>query len=188
MFFIIASVGLDAEKPVAVQSVFGSYFSVVLPIFIAAIVGRLFWPVLPEAELRKRFIDFFSVCSNFLAKSPGHSDETLSERLTLIPVESVNWAKGLKGRHCPEPEVQKLLALTLTMRRLALRLSARAYAQSPLLPEGIARLIDPVVEEARASFHTTSDALMRVFREGSTQIPVPSTRTTRESFRDALEE
>lgn len=24
------------------------------PIFLAAIVGRLFWPVLPEAELRKR--------------------------------------------------------------------------------------------------------------------------------------
>jgi uncharacterized membrane protein YccC len=188
MFFIIATVGLDAEKPVAVQSVFGSYFSVVLPIFIAAIVGRLFWPVLPEAELRKRFVDFFSVCSNFLAKPPGHGDETLSERLTLIPVESVNWAKGLKGRHCPEPEVQKLLALTLTMRRLALRLSARAYAQSPLLPEGIARLIDPVVEEARASFQTTSDALMQVFREGSTQIPVPSIRTTRESFRNAVGE
>jgi uncharacterized membrane protein YccC len=60
MFFIIATVGLDAEKPVAVQTVFGSYFGVVLPIFLAAIVGRLFWPVLPEAELRKRFIEFFS--------------------------------------------------------------------------------------------------------------------------------
>jgi hypothetical protein len=60
MFFIVATVGLDAEKPVAVQTVFGSYFGVVLPIFIAAIVGRLFWPVLPEAELRKRFIEFFS--------------------------------------------------------------------------------------------------------------------------------
>jgi hypothetical protein len=42
MFFIIATVGLDAEKPVAVQTVFGSYFGVVLPIFLAAIVGRLF--------------------------------------------------------------------------------------------------------------------------------------------------
>jgi len=188
MFFIIATVGLDAEKPVAVQSVFGSYFSVVLPIFIAAIVGRLFWPVLPEAELRRRFVDFFSVCSNFLAKPPGHGDETLSERLTLIPVESVNWAKGLKGRHCPEPELQKLLALTLTMRRLALRLSARAHVQSPRLPEGIARLTDPVVEEARASFQTTSDALMLVFREGSTRVPIPSIRTTRESFRNALQE
>ena len=41
---------------------------------------------LPEAELRKRFIEFFSVCSNFLAKAPGHGDEMLSERLTLIPI------------------------------------------------------------------------------------------------------
>jgi uncharacterized membrane protein YccC len=188
MFFIIATVGLDAEKPVAVQSVFGSYFSVVLPIFMAAVVGRLLWPVLPEAELRNRFVDFFSICSNFLAKPPGHGDQTLSERLTLIPVESVNWAKGLKGRNCPEPEVQQLLALVLTMRRLALRLSVRAHAQPPLLSEGIARLIDPVVEEARASFQTTTDALVRVFREGSTQIPVPSIQTTRDSFRNALQE
>jgi uncharacterized membrane protein YccC len=188
MFFIIATVGLDAEKPVAVQAVFNSYFGVILPIFIAAIVGRLFWPVLPEAELRKRFVDFFSICSNFLAKAPGHGDKMLSERLTMIPIESVSWVKGLEGRHCPEAEVQKLVALTLTMRRLALRLSARAHAQSPALPEGMAGLINPVVEKARASFRTTSDALMRVFREGSTRIPVPSTRTTRESFRNALQE
>ena len=71
MFFIVATVGLDAEKPVAVQTVFGSYFGVVLPIFLGAIVGRLFWPVLPEAELRKRLIEFFSICSNFRATSPG---------------------------------------------------------------------------------------------------------------------
>jgi uncharacterized membrane protein YccC len=188
MFFIIATVSLDAEKPVAVQSVFNSYFSVVLPIFIAAIVGRLFWPVLPEAELRKRFVDFFSICSNFLAKPPGHGDQMLSERLTLIPIECVNWAKGLEGRHCQEAEVQKLVALTLAMRRLALRLSARADAQTRALPEGIAMLMDPVVEKARESFRMTSEALMRVFRDGSTRIPVPSTRTTRESFRNALQE
>jgi hypothetical protein len=114
---------------VAVQTVFGSYFGVVLPIFIAAIVGRLFWPVLPEAELRKRFIEFFSICSNFLAKPPGHGDKALSDRLTLIPIEAVSWVRGMKGRHCPESEVEKMLALTVTMRRRALYLSARARAQ-----------------------------------------------------------
>ena len=96
LFFIVATVNLDAEKPVAVQTVFGSYFGVVLAIFIAAIVGRLFWPILPEAELRKRFIEFFSICSNFLAKPPGHGDEMLSERLTLIPIEAVSWVRGLE--------------------------------------------------------------------------------------------
>jgi hypothetical protein len=188
MFFIIATVGLDAEKPVAVQAVFNSYFGTILPIFIAAIVGRIFWPVLPEAELRKRFVDFFSICSNLLAKPPGHGNEMLSQRLTMIPIESVSWVQGLKGRHCPEAEVQKLVALTLTMRRLALRLSARANAQSPAFPEAISRLVDPAVEKAREGFRTTADALTRVFREGSTRIPVPSTRTTRESFLDVLQE
>jgi len=189
MFFIIGTVGIDAEKPVAVQTVFGSYFGIVLPIFIAAIVGRLFWPVLPEAELRKRFTDFFSICSNFLTKQPGHDDEVLSETLTFIPIESVSWAKGLKGRHCPESEVEKIVALTFTMRRLALRLSTRAHAPPSLaLPEEIARLIDPVVKKAKENFRMTSNALMQVFREGSTRIPVPSTHAARESFRNALEE
>jgi uncharacterized membrane protein YccC len=59
MFFVVATVSLNAEQPVAVETVFGSYFGVVLPIFIAAIVGRLFWPILPESELRKRLIEFF---------------------------------------------------------------------------------------------------------------------------------
>ena len=188
MFFIIATVGLDAEKPVGVQTVFNSYFGVVLPIFIAAIVGRLFWPVLPEAELRRRFIEFFSTCSTFLIRQPGHGDHALADRLTLIPIESVSWAKGLKGRHCPDSEVEKIVALTLTMRRLALRLGARARAQPLALPESIARLIDPVVHEARKDFQTLADALTRVFREGSTQVPVPSTKAARESFRNALQE
>jgi hypothetical protein len=188
MFFIVATVGLDAEKPVAVQTVFNSYFGVVLPIFIAAIVGRLFWPVLPEAELRKRFIDFFSICSNFLTKQPGHGDDLLSDRLTLIPIESVSWAKGLKGRHCPEGEVEKVLALTLTMRRLALRLSARARTQPPALPENIAGLINPAVEKAREDFLKIAEALTRVFREGSTRVPVPSMKAARETLRNALQE
>jgi uncharacterized membrane protein YccC len=188
MFFIIATVGLDAEKPVGVQTVFNSYFGVVLPIFIAAIVGRLFWPVLPEAELRRRFIEFFSTCSRFLTKQPGHGDDVSSNRLTLIPIESVSWAKGLKGRHCPDSEVEKILALTLTMRRLALRLSARAHTQPPALPETIARLIDPAVANARTDFRMLADALTRVFREGSTRVPIPSTNAAREAFRNALQE
>src|SRR5215469_13653652 len=186
MFFIIATVGLDAEKPVGVQTVFNSYFGVVLPIFIAAIVGRLFWPVLPEAELRRRFIEFFSTCLCFLTKQPGHGDHALSDRLTLIPIESVSWAKGLKGRHCPDSEVEKIVALTLTMRRLALRLTARANAQSTALSESISSLIDPVVEKARDDFRMIADALTRVFREGSIQVPIPSTKVARESFISAL--
>ena len=188
MFFIIASVGLDAEKPVAVQTVFNSYFSVVLPIFIAAIVGRLFWPVLPEAELRNRFVEFFSICSTFLSKQPGHGDHPLCDRLSLLPIESVNWARGLKGRHCPESEVEKIVALTATMRRLALRLSARARTKPLPLPESIAQLIDPVVEKAREEFRIIADGLTKLFREGSTQVPIPSAKAARDNFRAALQE
>jgi hypothetical protein len=188
LFFIAATVNLDAEKPVAVQTVFGSYFGVALAIFIAAIVGRLFWPILPEAELRKRFIEFFAICSNFLAKAPGHGDEMLSERLTLIPIETVSWVRGLKGRRCPETEVEKVLALTVTMRRLALDLSTRARRQLPALPESIARLVDPGVQKAREEFRTTSDALANVFRKGSTRVALTSTKAVRESFRNILDE
>ena len=33
-----------------------------------------------------------------------------------------------------------------------------------------------------------ADALTRVFREGSTRVPIPSTKPVRESFRNALQE
>jgi uncharacterized membrane protein YccC len=188
LFFIAATVSLDAEKPVAVQTVFGSYFGVVLAIFIAAIVVRLFWPILPETELRKRFSEFFSICSSFLAKTPGHGDEMLSERLTLIPIEAVSWVRGLRGRDCPGAEVEKVVALTVTMRRLALYLSTRASRRLPALPESIARLVDPSVQKAREEFRTTSDALANVFREGSTRFDVPSTKAVREGFRNTLQE
>ena len=76
----------------------------------------------------------------------------------------------------------------LSMRRLALRLTARAHAQAPVLPEGMARLIDPAVEKAKEDFRTIADALTQVFREGSTRVPIPSTKAARESFRSALQE
>ena len=188
MFFVVATVGLDAEKPVAVETVFGSYFSVVLPIFIAAIVGRLFWPVLPEAELRKRLIEFFSICSNFLAKRPGHGDEALSNRLTLIPIEAVNWVRGLKGRHCPESEIEKMLGLTVTMRRLALHLSNRARRQLPACRKvsGISSI--RVSRKRERNSGRQQKRLVNVFREGSTRAAVPSTNAARENFRDTLQE
>ncbi len=81
-----------------------------------------------------------------------------------------------------------MLALTVTMRRLALDLSNRARRELPALPESITRLVDPGVQKAREEFRTTSDALANVFREGSTQVAVPSTKAVRESFRNILEE
>ena len=188
MFFVVATVSLNAEQPVAVETVFGSYFGVVLPIFIAAIVGRLFWPILPESELRKRLIEFFSICSNFLAKPPGHGDEALSSRLTLIPMEAVNWVRGLQGRNCPETEVEKLLRLTVTMRGLALHLSSRARRERPALPESITRLVDPCALKAREKFREITEGLGNIFREGSTRVNVPSAEEARASFREILQE
>lgn len=188
MFFVVATVSLDAERPVAVETVFGAYFGVVLPIFIAAIVARLFWPILPESELRKRLIEFFSICSNFLAKPPGHGDEALSSRLTLIPIEAVNWVRGLQGLNCPETEVEKLLRLTVTMRGLALHLSTRARRERAALPESITSLADPYVLKTREKFRKVSEGLGNVFREGSTRVDVPTAEEDRESFRDILRE
>ena len=188
MFFIVATVSLDAEHPVAVESVFNAYFGVVLPIFIAAIIARLFWPVLPESELRKRLTEFFSICSNFLAKPPGHGDEALSSRLTLIPIEAVNWVRGLQGLNCPETEVEKWLGLTVTMRGLALHLSTRARSERPVLPESIMGPVDPCVLKTREKFREISEGLGNLFREGSTRVDVPTAQEARESFREVLQE
>jgi hypothetical protein len=160
----------------------------VLPIFIAAIIARLFWPVLPESELRKRLIEFFSICSNFLAKPPGHGDEALSSRLTLIPIEAVNWVRGLQGLNCPETEVEKWLGLTVTMRGLALHLSTRARSERPVLPESIMGPVDPCVLKTREKFREISEGLGNVFREGSTRVDVPTAQEARESFREVLQE
>jgi hypothetical protein len=138
--------------------------------------------------LRRRFVEFFSICSSFLAKQAGHGDQALADRLTLLPIESVTWARGLKGRHCSDDEVEKIVALTLIMRRLALRLSARAHSRPLALPEPIARSIGPVIEKERKEFQRLADAVTQVFREESTRLPIPSTNVARESFRNALQE
>jgi hypothetical protein len=105
-------VSLNAEQPVEVERLFASYFGVVLPIFVAAIVRRLFLPIPPESELRKRLIEFFQSLRTFW-QNLSVMGRGLSSRLTLIPMEAANRVRGLQGRNCPETEVEKLLRLTV---------------------------------------------------------------------------
>jgi hypothetical protein len=56
------------------------------------------------------------------------------------------------------------------------------------LPESIARLINPAVEKAREDFRMIADGLTKVFREGSSRVPIASAKAARESFRNALQE
>ena len=182
MFFVVATVSLNAENRLRLKLYlartlawccrYSSLRSLV------ACSGRYF----RSAELRKRLIEFFSICSNLMAKPPGHGDEALSKSSDFDPDRSSALGERTPGAQLSGAEVEKLLTLTVIMRRLALHLSNRARREAPALPENITRLVEPCVQKTREEFRETTEALANVFREGSTRVAVPSTEDGTREF------
>ena len=78
-----------------------AWASAVLLALFAGAMTLSFGIKAPDAELRSRFIEFFSICSNFITKRPGHDDSgnlvanpTLRETNSGTPVASVTIANN----------------------------------------------------------------------------------------------
>ena len=70
---LLATVGfvaLNAQEPVTFQLISGVYFGVVLGITLSALVQRLFWPVLPQWQIRDRVVELLGLCKSILQFSP----------------------------------------------------------------------------------------------------------------------
>jgi uncharacterized membrane protein YccC len=142
---LLATVGvvaLNAQEPVTFQSISGVYFGVVLGVTLSASVQRLFWPVLPQWQIRDRVVELLGLCKSILQFSPEQRPQWLHQRLALIPGEATNWIAVMNKTDCPADEPQRLRQYVETLRRAAGHLLTSTGQLLPLLS-------DRQVEEGR---------------------------------------
>ncbi len=184
--FIVSVVGLNAQRPVPVASVIDSYLGLIVPLFFVALVLRMFWPILPEIQLRNLFTEFFTTCTRLILAGPGTGETPASQRLNLIPLETIKWIHGLRSAVCSEEEVRKLLDLSVTLRALALHVTGRAKLHAPSLPANLATILDPSVAQLRKELGKASETCGKVFRKGRRIPETPHLAEARRQLLDAV--
>jgi len=111
MLCIVQVLSLNGQEPISFQAVAGYFFGLALPLALSSVIQRVFWPTLPQWDVRDRFLELNGIGLDILSKGP---DLPLWQktRMALIPGETLSRIQLLQEPTCP-PGEQDLLVRTL---------------------------------------------------------------------------
>jgi len=135
----VGAVGLNAQEPVGFQAIVGIYIGIVSGQLVSALIQRLMWPVLPQWEMKDRFVEWMRHCQALIKESPNGVPTWRRSRLALLPAEVSAWIGVMNKPDCPAGEQERLHEFAKAMRRLAGDLAACCGRLDALLPTEFAK-------------------------------------------------
>ena len=169
-FSVSSLIALNAQVPVPSTSIIDSFLGLATGMTIAAVVGRVLWPVLPQEVFREDMQNFFIQLKALLNRAG--SAEKIRTQLAILPVEAQQAARHIPSGDCSGEEKAKITRLIETAQRLVTGILAltsdlhvlRHPFDEPLMPE---------LERLRAEFSAMLDAFVDCFRRGDTRRDFP---------------
>jgi hypothetical protein len=132
--------------------------------WIATIVNRLLWPILPQRILRGSLL---ALCTQIKALLSGNPQrEKILTQLAKSMVEALGAAPEIRIAGCSETERLKLVALIHTLQMLVSRIS-QLVSRRKLLPEVTEQILRPRFEHLERDFVQILDAFAECFRQGN---------------------
>jgi len=135
MLAAVGLLGLNAQVPVQFQSIADLFFGIVTGQALAAIIQRVFWPSLPQFELRNRLLEYLHICALVIQDGTDSLPVWKKARLALIPGESVQRIGLLHPPICPEGEQKLLIDYLHSLQRVGSHLFVTIGRLIPALPE-----------------------------------------------------
>ena len=130
-------VGLNPQEPVSSQAIIDDFLGLGFGLWIATIVNRLLWPILPQKVLRHSLLALCTRIKALLSGDP-HREKILTE-LAKLMVEALQAAPQIRIAGCSENEKLKLVALIHSLQMLVNRISQLVRRSSALRPMTIPR-------------------------------------------------
>lgn len=109
MMGLVGIMGLNAQEPVSFQSIADVFFGVSTGTLIAALFQRTLWPLLPQREMRERFLELLRLQRTALASGALRPEGSL--RLRLLPGEIHLRLANMVRQVYPEAEIPNLRTL-----------------------------------------------------------------------------
>ncbi|MEO6846795.1 MAG: FUSC family protein [Chthoniobacterales bacterium] len=184
---LIASFGVNFQQPQAFQGIYSSYMGTVIGLFISAVIQRTLWPVLPQWELRNRFMEFFQRCQNLLQRTADMARNTARYRITLIPSEAASWARVMVPPFCPEGETKRLMLFNGTLLKLSHELQRLQEDKVSDLPEVIKPRLHPIIVELESNLLDYFKSCVENFKTGTKSHLGPALQKSLENLRSAIQ-
>jgi hypothetical protein len=87
-------VGLNPQVPVASQTIIDTFLGLTFGMFIGTVLGRLFWPVLPQRVLRDNLLAVLAQIKALLSGDPHR--EKIQTQLAILPLEARQAARQIR--------------------------------------------------------------------------------------------
>jgi hypothetical protein len=135
MLAAVGVLGLNAQVPVQFQAIADLFFGIVTGQALAAIIQRVFWPSLPQFELRNRLVEYLHICERVIKEGTDAIPVWVKVRLALIPGESAQRIGLLHPPICPEGEQKLLTDYLHSLQRVGSHLFVTIGRLIPALPD-----------------------------------------------------
>lgn len=181
-----AFVALNPQLPVPPTTIIDSFVGTMVGLWIATVVSRLLWPLLPQKLLRDSLSALFAQTKDLLGGAPNR--EKVLTKLTNLPVEAMGAVSQIGIAGCSVEERTNLSFLIhrsqalvsrvnqLVSRRSDLRSPAKADERGNLLPETTERILNPHFAGLEFEFKQMLDAFTNCFRDGDCSRELPTIR------------
>jgi hypothetical protein len=166
-------VALNAQVPVPSISIIDSYVGLSTGMLIAAVVGRLIWPVLPQEVFREDLSKFYENLKSLLDRD--RHVERIRTQLAILPVEAEQAAYQIPIRDFSESEKAKVRQLFKFSQALVMQCSA-LVSNPYVLPEPVEALLRPDLTRLETGFNQMLDSFVESFRKGDCRRPFPNLR------------
>lgn len=119
MLLIVSILGLNGQKPIAFQAIADIFFGLSFALLLAALIQRLFWPSLPQWELRDRLMELLRILQKGMAAPLPLWEQT---RFALIPGEAGPRIAHLHPPFCTAEDRQHLATYLTNLHQIGVHL------------------------------------------------------------------
>jgi uncharacterized membrane protein YccC len=169
-FTVNLLVALNPQVPVPSTTIIDTFLGFAAGIAIAAVVGRLLWPVLPQEVFREDMRNMFIQLKALLNRS--ENAEKIRTQLAILPVEAQQAARHIRSGHCSAEEQSKITRLIAAAQRLVAG-SLALTSDLHVLQHPLNEALQPELERLRVEFSRILDAFAECFRKGDTRRDFP---------------
>jgi uncharacterized membrane protein YccC len=178
-------VALNPQNPISSQTIIDAFVGMMFGMWIATVLSRLLWPVLPQRLLRDNLLALFAQIKALLSGDP-HREE-IQLQLAILSLEALKAARQIRIAGCSEEERARLVALIRALQTLITPIS-RLLSRRERLPGITVQILKPQSERLEIEFNQMLDAFAECFRQGNPRLQLPSLRGALTAMDDAIQQ
>jgi uncharacterized membrane protein YccC len=178
-------VALNPQNPVPSQTIIDGFVGIMFGMWIATVLSRLLWPVLPQRLLRDNLLALFAQIKALLNGDPHR--EKIQLQLAILSLEALQAARQIRIAGCSEEERAKLVALIRALQTLITPISG-LLPRRDRLPEITEQILKAQCERLEIKFNQMLDAFAECFRQGNCRLQLPTVRGALTAMDDAVQQ